>query len=558
MEINATISRKIIRHSMFSVRCWVFDVSKFLVLFLLLTNLRIAAAPAYPLRLSPGNHYVVDTNNVPFFIQGDSAWLLAKYLTASNQDWYLSNRWAQGFNAIIIDMHPFYSGGGVEVAGETADAYGNLPFTNTTVGGFTNLLSINPNYLTNVDHVISKAAEYGMVVFMYPMYDGYPNSGEGWWDQMVGNGSNTLFQYGQWVGNHYKNTPNLVYIGAGDFNEPNPPNTLWSAVAHGILSVDTNHLFTAQADDAPWGQYSARQWYSNDWCNLNSSYPRSASPGPYITYNFAITNYAANPVVPSFSREPYYEFTPYSPANTDYDCRRYAWGSVTYGEAGHFYGNAHIATYNFDAGWQTQIFSAGALSMTNVIRLMRTRPWWNCIPDTNHTTISSGAGIYGAVKYITCMREATGKTVIAYIPNGTMQPSVNLARISGASANAWWYDPRSGAATAIGNFTTIGTQKFTPPDTNDWVLVLDDATLNLPPPGVVATPPVTLAINRLGNQQFQLIVAGTPGQPFTLASTTNLNSIWQPLTTGTADVSGTFLFNVTETVPATFYRLNTN
>src|ERR1041385_2518528 len=100
----------------------------FILFCLALSCLRAAAAPAYPLRLSPGNHYVVDTNNIPFFIQGDSAWLLAKYLTTSNQDWYISNRWAQGFNALIIDMHPFYSGGGVEVAGDTADAFGNLPF----------------------------------------------------------------------------------------------------------------------------------------------------------------------------------------------------------------------------------------------------------------------------------------------------------------------------------------------------------------------------------------------------------------------------------------------
>ena len=57
------------------------------------------AGPAYPLKLSPGQHYVVDQNNSPFFIQGDSAWLLSKYLTAADQDFYLSNRWVQGFSA---------------------------------------------------------------------------------------------------------------------------------------------------------------------------------------------------------------------------------------------------------------------------------------------------------------------------------------------------------------------------------------------------------------------------------------------------------------------------
>jgi len=131
------------------------------------------AGPAYPLKLAPGQHYVVDQNNSPFFIQGDSAWLLSKYLTAADQNFYLSNRWVQGFNSIIMDMHPRYSGGGTEVI-QTADAYGQEPFTNTIPGHFTNLLSMNERYFTNVDSVIQRAGALGMTAFLYPMYDGYP------------------------------------------------------------------------------------------------------------------------------------------------------------------------------------------------------------------------------------------------------------------------------------------------------------------------------------------------------------------------------------------------
>src|SRR5271168_4886227 len=103
-----------------------------------------AAGPAYPLKVSPGNHYVADQNDVPFFIQGDSAWVLCSYLDSSNQDYYLSNRWYQGFNSIIVDMHPYYSGGGIEVPGVLTDYYGNLCFTNTTPDGYVDLLSMNP------------------------------------------------------------------------------------------------------------------------------------------------------------------------------------------------------------------------------------------------------------------------------------------------------------------------------------------------------------------------------------------------------------------------------
>jgi hypothetical protein len=69
---------------------------------------RATASPAYPLKLATGQHYVVDQNNSPFFIQGDSGWLLSKYLTAADQNFYLSNRCVQGFNSIInvILIHP--------------------------------------------------------------------------------------------------------------------------------------------------------------------------------------------------------------------------------------------------------------------------------------------------------------------------------------------------------------------------------------------------------------------------------------------------------------------
>ena len=48
---------------------------------------------------------------------------------------------------------------------------------------------------------------------------------------------------------------------------------------------------------------------------------------------------------------------------------------------------------------------------------------------------------------------------------------------------AWWFDPRTGKATAAGTFATEGSKDFTPPAEGDWVLVLDDASQQLPAPG---------------------------------------------------------------------------
>jgi hypothetical protein len=59
--------------------------------------------------------------------------------------------------------------------------------------------------------------------------------------------------------------------------------------------------------------------------------------------------------------------------------------------------------------------------------------------------------------------------------------------IAGAKVKAWWFNPRTGAATAIGTFDNSGERAFTPPDKGemvDWVLVLDDESKKYPPPGI--------------------------------------------------------------------------
>jgi hypothetical protein len=58
-----------------------------------------------------------------------------------------------------------------------------------------------------------------------------------------------------------------------------------------------------------------------------------------------------------------------------------------------------------------------------------------------------------------------------------------MNKIAGKAARAWWFNPRTGESNSAGEFPTSGKKKFTPPGDGDWVLVLDDASRNLPAPG---------------------------------------------------------------------------
>jgi hypothetical protein len=92
-----------------------------------------------------------------------------------------------------------------------------------------------------------------------------------------------------------------------------------------------------------------------------------------------------------------------------------------------------------------------------------------------------GAGRYRFI----ATRDANGSYAMVYAPVG--RPfKVRMDKISGATVKAWWFNPRNGEATAIGDFAKGGEREFAPPDAGemlDWILVLDDSARNFPPPG---------------------------------------------------------------------------
>jgi hypothetical protein len=71
---------------------------------------------------------------------------------------------------------------------------------------------------------------------------------------------------------------------------------------------------------------------------------------------------------------------------------------------------------------------------------------------------------------------------MVYLPT-THSVTVRLDKLSGA-VKAYWFDPRTGAASDAGSYANSGTQSFTPPSNGpDWVLVLDDASQGFGAPG---------------------------------------------------------------------------
>src|SRR6185436_8771147 len=81
---------------------------------------------AYPLKVGPNGRYLVDQNDVPFLIVGDSPQALMVNLSTAEADAFFANRAAAGFNLVWINLLcATYTGGRPD--GSTYD--GIVPFT---------------------------------------------------------------------------------------------------------------------------------------------------------------------------------------------------------------------------------------------------------------------------------------------------------------------------------------------------------------------------------------------------------------------------------------------
>ena len=137
--------------------------------------------------------------------------------------------------------------------------------------------------------------------------------------------------------------------------------------------------------------------------------------------------------------------------------------------------------------WTEAIDQPGAGQMQYGRKLIESRPFLTRIPDDSViVTDKVATSIPGSgQKRLVATRDSEGTYAMIYTPVGR-KFSVKMDVIKAARVKAWWFNPRTGQADAIGQFENKGTREFIPPNPGeilDWILVLDDARKNYPAPG---------------------------------------------------------------------------
>ncbi len=430
------------------------------------------------LKVSDNNRFLVFADGTPFFWLGDTGWELFHRLSKEETDRYLENRRAKGFTVIQAVAL-------AELDGlNTPNAEGNKPLIDNDP------LKPNEAYFAHVDWVIRKAAEKGIFIGLLPTWGDKVD--KQWGTGPVIFNRENAYKYGQWIGNRYKDFPNIIWINGGDRDGGGENTPVWNAIGEGIKSVDKNHLMTFH----PWGERSSSEWFhASSWLDFNMCQTGHGQRSYAIYKRIIVRDYSLTPVKPCFDGEPRYEDHPvgWNPEVlgwfNDADVRQALYWNLFSGSFGHTYGCHPVwqmKTPGREAvglvrnNWYDVLDLPGAWDLVHARRLIESRPFLSRVPDQSLVA----SAYFPETDYVLATR-GEGYAFV-YFPTG-WSADIIPDKIGAEKISAYWYDPRSGQAKLIETFPGKGTRRFTPPSNgrgNDWILILDDTSKGYKTPGV--------------------------------------------------------------------------
>ena len=447
--------------------------------------------PMPRLKVSENRRFLVYEDGRPFFYLGDTAWELVHRLNREEADRYLEDRARKGFTVIqtvaLAELDGLHD----------PNPYGHRPLVDDDPGRPDVREGPADDYWDHVDYVVGKANSLGLYVGFLPTWGDK-------WNRKWGVGPEIFTtanagSYGEWLGRRYRDHGVIWILGGDRPVETEAHKEILRAMARGLRRGDGGaHLVTFHPTG---GNGSSTPFHGEDWLDFNM---RQNGHVAEFTgrYDQTRADYDRTPPKPVVDGEPIYEDHPVSFKAPELghsiaaDVRRPLYWDLFSGACGHTYGH-HSVWQMWSPGrspinnplmpWSEAIDQPGAAQMQHGRRLLESRPFLSRVPDdTVVVTDRVPTSVPGAGRYrYVATRDAEGRYAMVYAPIG--RPfKVRMSAVAGPRVRAWWFNPRDGKATLVGEVANEGERSFTPPDPGeplDWVLVLDDAGQGYPPPG---------------------------------------------------------------------------
>ena len=414
-----------------------------------------------PLMVSENHRFLMHRDGTPFFLQGETAWLMPQRLNRDEVVFYLQQCAAAGYNMVqvqVLNAVPSYN-----VYGQSSDT---------------------DAYWQHLDFIIDEAARNGIYLGLVTVWGSQVKAGK--FDEAKAR------QYGDFLARRYRDRPNIIWIMGGDIQGDIRPE-VWQALATTIKQLDKNHLMTYH----PRGRYTSAHWWAGakwiDFHAFQSGHRRYGQrmgnkeyPIPDNTeednWMYVDSTWTYKPIKPVIDDEPIYEGIPQGlhdadePLWTADHVRRYAYWSVFAGSCGHTYGNNSIMqfyrpglppAYHVTKPWYDALHDPGFHQMQYLSRLILTFPYFERIPD--QTIVLDNGTRYDR------LAATRGKDYLL-VYNFTARPMrLDLTKISGERKRIWWMNADDGSLVFLGEHPSK-VLTLRPHDTRDGVLIAIDAT----------------------------------------------------------------------------------
>jgi hypothetical protein len=458
--------------------------------------------------VSANNRFLMKHDGKPFFWLGDTDWELVHRLTREEAKEFIDKRSSQGFNVLQVVALAEFSGI------RQPNRYGDYPLNNEDPTQLLITPGTDPSdsyaydYWDHVDYVVDLAAQKGIFIGLLPTWG--DKVAHMWGDGPIIFNEKNAEAYATTLAKRYSKSSNVIWILGGDrpavykwktgeVEKEYDDRPVWRAMAKGIESVLGKETFITYHPSG--GPYRTIDYiHEEPWLDMNAfqSGHGSRETDPW---NWVVKDLSMKPQKPTLDMEPCYEDHPVNPWDgkwtrqrgyfTAYDVRARIYRGVFAGACGVTYGHHQIWQFlnkelyepvnigDTIIGWRKAAVAEAAGQMQYLKNLMLSRPYFSRISD--QTVIKSGKGKnYQDLLWAT--RDENGSYAMVYLPQNKAV-TVDLGKVSGNKKNIWWFDVRTGKATAVKSKKSTGSQEFTPPASGtDWVLVIDDAAKNFGAP----------------------------------------------------------------------------
>jgi hypothetical protein len=423
-----------------------------------------AGRPAFPLKAGADNRHLVDQNNVPFLMVGESPQALIGNLSSEQVTTFVVNRAQYGVNALWVNL---LCNGGTRCNSDGTTYDGIAPFTTAE-----DISTPNPAYFARAEHVLKIAGNHGMVVLLDPIET------IGWLGILQSNGPEKAAQYGRYLGRRFKDVPSIIWMCGNDFQSWRNPNdtALIAALMKGIRHTDPNHIATCELD------YYVSATLDNPPLRRLTELDAVYTYRP--TYAKILQEYGRANFKPIFMVEANYEFE--QNGGTDggklLNLRKQEYWTMLSGATGQLYGSGY--TWGFSGDWENNLDTPGIAQLLLMKHLFAARRWYDLVPDRARKVFTGGRGKFSEDNpfdddtYVAAAATADGALGMAYLPR--IRPvTVDMSKFAGP-VTARLYDPAVGTFLDVAGspFPNTGNRQFVPPGPNhdgdpDWVLVLE-------------------------------------------------------------------------------------